>query len=91
MYKGAKVKDVPLYILSCATQKRATVMVLVVGLEPTRCHQHRILSPTRLPFHQTSTILTIKFICGMADRLTSAERSERHDRREYSTTPAQYL
>ena len=27
------------------------VLVPKVGLEPTRCHQHRILSPTRLPFH----------------------------------------
>ena len=28
-------------------------MVPVVGLEPTRCCQQRILSPSRLPFHHT--------------------------------------
>ena len=65
----------------------SSFLVLVVGLEPTRCHQHRILSPTRLPFHHTSIILLHQFR-RMADRLPSAERSERHDNREYSTTPA---
>ncbi len=34
-------------------------LVLVVGLEPTRCCQHRILSPTRLPFHHTSIRLYV--------------------------------
>ena len=28
-------------------------LVQVVGLEPTRCRQQRILSPSRLPFHHT--------------------------------------
>ena len=36
------------------TQK-TVVLVLVVGLEPTRYHYHWILSPARLPFHHTSS------------------------------------
>ena len=33
-------------------------MVPVVGLEPTRCCQQRILSPSRLPFRHTGTLPT---------------------------------
>ncbi len=39
-----------------ASGKTRGTLVLVVGLEPTCCLQHRILSPTRLPFHHTSTL-----------------------------------
>ncbi len=34
-----------------ALKKSAFFVVPKVGLEPTRCRHHRILSPTRLPFH----------------------------------------
>ena len=39
--------------------KNRGTLVLVVGLEPTCCLQHRILSPTRLPFHHTSTFYSV--------------------------------
>ena len=42
-------------IIKKTTERTVVPVVLVVGLEPTCCHQHRILSPTRLPFHHTST------------------------------------
>ena len=32
-------------------------LVPVTGLEPVRCHQRRILSPLRLPFHHTGRCL----------------------------------
>ena len=32
-------------------------MVPVAGLEPARCRQRWILSPLRLPFHHTGTVL----------------------------------
>ena len=32
------------------------IMVPVVGLEPTRCRQRRILNPLRLPFHHTGVV-----------------------------------
>ena len=68
-----------------ASGKTRGTLVLVVGLEPTCCLQHRILSPTRLPFHHTSTldmITTSKMLT--CPRLPSAEQAvfacERHER-----------
>ena len=41
-------------MVNALLQRPPLFLVLAVGLEPTRCHQHRILSPTRLPFHHAS-------------------------------------
>lgn len=50
-FRAAKTKK--------ASGKTRGTLVLVVGLEPTCCLQHRILSPTRLPFHHTSTFYSV--------------------------------
>lgn len=89
----------PHYCVGIIKQKKATVktialLVLVVGLEPTCCHQHRILSPTRLPFHHTS-IINCRILTKKSTRRASAlSRAsfacERHRAvfARYSTTPA---
>ena len=89
----------PHHCVGIIKQKKATVktialLVLVVGLEPTCCHQHRILSPTRLPFHHTS-IINCRILTKKSTRRASAlSRAsfacERHRAvfARYSTTPA---
>lgn len=53
---GAKEK-VPRTMKSSISELRPAKVVPAVGLEPTRCHHQRILSPPRLPFRHAGLSL----------------------------------